>query len=592
MRFRTPGVRSTATALGCFAAFEVLVVVIRAERAVLFWWAEAPRPFVVLSWTWVLLRAAATGLAMAWLFRLLEPSLPRRETSPAAGRTAVWVFVLTAVGGALRFAFPASVPPGVWLDVLFEAERLLRSPGNLPFLGGTPLGLSNAHEIVSHLLLRAYEVLLLTFGRGDVGILSLSAVPGALTIPAAAWLAYEAFGARAAILAATFVAFSSRSLALSRWGYTPATLVPLGMAAMAAALSARRRSSLLLAALSGAFAGLAMHTHSSALIVPVALAAWTFGTWREPGARSRAAAAAATAFLCAGPWLLGFLQHPGYVGGRLRDVNIGNPVRDIEMRDAGPVARLSSNLVDYSGLFVFTHDPNSRHGFPGRPAATVVLGVAALIGFAALFRRSIEDPGAPRGVLWLAAGSLTAGILSDPGGAPNTVRACLLVPAGLVVAAWVVDGTIRAVALRVGARIGPLFVLVGAMFFTRETVPFFTDWPHDPRVVAAFCPEESDAGRLLRRLSGSNVVLGQNVVQWPLVLETLAGPPDSRLPVPRFPVRTPDQLLAVPPRGPFWLVAPRGYPEPLVVGGWRVSRPVEVGTGRALHIFRVVPKVT
>lgn len=579
-----------ATSFGVFVTLQLLAVLVRLNRHVLFWWNDAPLVFVAFSWTWVLAQSAAGGLAAAWLAGRIEPLLPEKNASERAGLAVAGVTLLATIGVALRFVAPTSIPPGIWLDVVMEAERLLRTPQDVPWLGGTPIGPTGGHEIVSHLLLRFYEGLLLLFGRGDVGILSLSAVPAALTVPAAGWLAYEAFGRRASVLAAAFVAFSSRSLALSRWGYTPATLVPLALAAVAAALAARRRRSLPLAALSGVFAGFAMHTHSSAIVVPVALAAWSAGTWKEPGARSRAAIAAGAALLAAGPWLIGFVQHPGYFGGRLRDVNVANPVRDIDTRHAGPATRLALNAIDYTGLFVFTKDPNGRHGFPERAAAPVAIGFAALVGFAVLLGRSVKDPGTPRAILWLAAGSLAAGVLSDPGGAPNTVRACILVAIGFVVAAWVVDGVASRVASRTGTRPGVLLLLVGTGFFVRETVPFLTEWPEHPLVGVGFCPEESDAGRLLRRLGPAPVFLEAGSVVAPLLLETLAASPDVRVAVPVFPASTSAQLLAGPPPvRSFWLVATRRFPEPLAAAGWTISVPVQAGPGRALHVFRVRP---
>ena len=587
---RRPATNLVAAAFGVFVTLHLLAALVRVHRHILFWWNDAPPVFVVLSWIWVLAQATVGGLAAAWLAGKIEPLLPEKNRSERAGLAVAGVTLLAAIGVVLRFVAPVSVPPGVWLDVVLEAEPLLRSPGQVPWLGGTPLNFPGAHEIVSHLLLRFYEGLFLVFGRGDVGILSLSAVPAALTVPAAGWLAYEAFGRRASVLAAAFAAFSSRSLALSRWGYTPATLVPLALATVAAALAARRRRSLPLAALSGAFAGLAMHTHSSALVVPVALAAWSAGTWKEPGARGRAAVAAGAALLAAGPWLIGFVQHPGYFGGRLRDVNIGNPVRDVQTRNAGAAARLVLNTIDYSGLFVFTKDPNGRHGFPERAAAPIAVGLAALVGFAVLLRRSVTDPGAPRALLWLASGSLAAGVLSDPGGAPNTVRACILVATGFVVAAWVVDGIAGRLASRIGVRPGVLLLLVGAGFFVRETVPFLSEWPGHPLVTGAFCPEESDAGRLLRRLGPAPVFLEKGSVPAPMVLEILAASPDARVAVPVLPTTTSAQLLASPPPAEsFWLVASRRFPEPLAAAGWSISVPVQAGKGRALHVFRVRP---
>jgi len=580
--------RAVSLLFGVFVALQILAAVVRADRHVLLWWEGAPVVFVAFSWFWALLRSVLAGAAAAWLAGTIAPILDGRRSERATASVMAGIAFVAGLGTALRFVAPVSIPPGVWVDVVLEAERLLRFPGSIPWVGGTPLGVEGAHEIVSHLLLRAYEGLFALFGRGDVGLLSLSAVPGALAVPAGAWLAYEAFGGRTAVVAGAFVALSSRSLALSRWGYTPATLVPLALATMAAALAARRRRSLLLAALSGVFAGLGMHTHSSSVIVPIALAAWSAGTWKEPGARARAGVAAIAAFLAAAPWLLGFVQHPGYVGGRLRDVNVANPVRDVHARDLGLAARFASNAVDYSGLFVFTSDPNGRHGFPDRPAVPVPVGIAVVLGVAVLVGRVLQDVGAPRALLWLAAGSLAAGVLSDPGGAPNTVRAAILVATGLVIGAWVTVRVAEELGRRLRVRPGALLALAVTGFCARETVPFLASWRDHGQVAIRFCPDESTAGRALRRLGTAPVILEEGVVSHAIVLETLAAPPDPALPVPSIPTASAAALLACPPPAPsFWIVGRADFPLPLSAAGWSVSRAVSTGPSSALYVFRV-----
>jgi hypothetical protein len=120
-------------------------------------------------------------------------------------------------------------------------------------------------------------------------------------------------------------------------------------------------------------------------------------------------------------------------------------------------------------------------------------------------------------------------------------------------------------------------------------VPFLTEWPEHPLVSVGFCPEESAAGRLLRRLGPAPVVIEAGSVVAPLVLETLAATPDARVAVPVVPEATPAQLLASPPLASSWLVATRRFPEPLAAAGWTISIPVQAGPGHALHVFRVRP---
>ncbi|MBK9967499.1 MAG: hypothetical protein IPP07_22555 [Holophagales bacterium] len=109
-------------------------------------------------------------------------------------------------------------------------------------------------------------------------------------------------------------------------------------------------------------------------------------------------------------------------------------------------------------------------------------------------------------------------------------------------------------------------------------------------MTGAFCPEESDAGRLLRRLGPASIFLEKGSVPAPVVLEILAASPDARVAVPVLPATTSAQLLASPPPvRSFWLVATRRFPEPLTAAGWSISVPVQAGNGRALHVFRVRP---
>ena len=587
-----------AIALGVFAAIQTFVFFARRDRfSVLFWWTSESWLLVALLWCKDLALAAAAFLAFGSLAhiteQLPEPAEPGSEESP--GHWLLFLAILAA-GIVLRWVAPRQIPPGVWADALFEAEGVLRDPGSVGWLGGRPLhveGLRNS-ALVSNLYLKFCQLVFSIFGRGDVGLLALSAVGGSLAIAATYWLGREMRGPRFGLLAMALAAFAGWPLVFSRWAWTGSVLLPLVLAGAAAALAALRTGKILPAVFSGLFVGLSLHTHPAAWAIGAGFATFALASLRRPRGGRLVAAAAIAGFLAFLPFGPAFLRYPERLGGRAQDVSFLAPTKDVAVPGGNgpwaPPLRLLYNGIEYTGLFLWTRDPNPRHGLPDRPPFDPALGLAALVGAALAFRSARAGDAGHRLLLLLAGTSLLAGILGNPGGAPNGLRIYPFVGVALLWAAAAVDRWIPFAARAMSVRQSLLFGLGLAVLFVVEALPFLAVWPDDRRVVGSFCATETAAGRVRRSLGDAPTVVDPGALAWPIVFETLAAGRDPDRPVLPVPRRTAADVLATPAEGGFWYVARKTELEKLRGGPWRASRGIDPG-GDAPDtvIARVVP---
>jgi hypothetical protein len=369
-------------------------------------------------------------------------------------------------------------------------------------------------------------------------------------------------------------------LVFSRWAYTAALLLPLVLAAAAAALRAVATGRVGWALLAGLFLGLSLHTYVPAWAIAASFGIFALTTLARPRGKLVFAAgiAALVAFL---PFAVAFLQFPHRLGGRARDVSFLAPSRSAALPGGnGPFAvllRLLHNVVEYTGVLLWRGDPNARNGMPGRPAFTVLIGVAVLAGVALSWRKARTGNPGHRLLLLLAGASLLAGILSIPADAPNALRIYPLVGLSVLFAAESLVRWIPASARALSARVGFLWALAFSLLLVLETGPFFTVWPDNVLVAGSFCRAESNAGRTARALGPAPIILEPRVLVCPIVLETLAAGDDPRRPVPRLERRTAGDLLRSPPHRPFWYVARRSEFDRLCVAPFRCARGVAVG---------------
>ena len=589
-----------AIAVGVFGALQTFVFFARRDHfSVLLWWTRESWLYVLLLW----LKDLVLGVGAFFLFATLARSTvalaePSETPHDRAWRIRHWLLfaAILAAGVALRWLAPRQIPPGVWADALFEAEGALRDPGSIPWLGGRPLeieGLRNS-ALVSHLYLKVCAFSFRVFGRGDTGILALSAVGGSLALPAIYWLGREIGSARRALAAMAILAFASWPLVFSRWAWTGALLLPLVLAAAACALRALRTNRVPPAFAAGVLVGLSLHTHPAAWAAAAGLGVFGVTAIRPRRAGRLVAAAALGGLLAFLPFGVAFLEFPDRVGGRARDVSyIGGSTKDVAIpgRD-GPFALplfLVHNAIEYTGIFLWTHDPNPRHGLPGRTPLDPILGVAAILGAAVALRKARCRDAGERLVLYLVGTTLLAGLLANPGGAPNLSRVYPVVAGPALWAAGALVRWIPAATRALTVRRGFAWVFAFALLFVLETRPFLVAWPRDPRVLGSFCVAESDAGRTAGALGPGPIILDPKAFDWPIVFETLAAARHRERSVPRLDRRSAADLLQSPPDRPFWFVAREKDLELLRLASWRCP-PRRDGPGREVpRVARVVP---
>jgi Dolichyl-phosphate-mannose-protein mannosyltransferase len=568
-----------ATAVGLFAAFQTFVFFALRDRfSVLFWWTSESWLYVALLWAKDLVFAGAAFLVFAWITKSTLP-LPEPVGAGRRARHVLLVASILAAGVTLRWIAPSQIPPGIWSDVVHEAQGALREPGIIPLMGGRPLdieGVGGNSTLVSNLYLNFCSLLLWIFGRGDVGLLALSAVGGTLSLPAVYWAAKEIGGRRPAMVAMTLLALGTWPLIFSRWGWTLALLLPLLFGAVAATLAALRTRKIAYAGLAGVLAGLSLHMHPTAWAASAGLGMFALLMARDRQCRPLVLAAALGCFLAFLPYGVGYLKHPELIGGRTRDIQVLGPSidRTVPGSDGGLLAvptRLLHNVVQHTGILLWTSDPNPRHGLPGRPQVHPVIGIAALVGAAIGWRRARRGNKGEL-LLWLTVGAtLPAGLLVSPGGVPNTLRIFPVVGAIAIWSAAAFDRWIPAAARALAIRARFAWALGLTLVFLGETMPFLTVWPEDRRVLSSFCVEESEAGRLRRALGVASTFLDPKVLRYPLCLESLAS---SGGPVRRMPRRTADALAATSPTGSFWYVTNAEGLDALRRAGFSASRGV------------------
>lgn len=579
---------------GAFAAVQTFFWLARRDRfEVLLWWTGETWLYVLLLWLKDLTLAAAAGWVAARLLAFVTDAAAReeREPSPPSGplAEAAWVVPALCLGVALRWVFSGWNPPGLWVDVVYAARPLFGG-GTPPLWGASPFGRNPAsHEVVSNLYVAFVRGVFALFGSGETGFFAISALPGTLAVPACWWLAREAFGARVAAVAAVLAALLGWPLLLARWSSTAALLISLVLLAAAATLRARRTGSVALAAFAGACVGLSLHTHASAGAVAAGFAAFALLEARHAPSRRLVLAAAVAAALAAAPLAWAFAAGQGRLGGHLRDVHVGTPVKGVDGPRAAGVLRipvaLAWNALDYTGALLWTVDPNERNA-AGRAALTPAVGVLALlgIGLAASRRRPADVL-----LLLLAAGSLLAGILSNPDGAPNTLRiAVLLVPA-LVLAGAVLEAGVgratRSGAVSRGVLVGGL----AAALVVTETLPALLDAPARPGVAVRFCAAETEAGRTLARLAAAPVVVESGATLNPFVVEAVAHGADRRIPLDSWAKETPAEVLATRSPNAFWILASRRGLAELTAAGLRCGRGIAPGGGAGFLLARARP---
>ncbi len=589
-------IRGRAAALfGLFVAFETFLHLAESDRwAVLLDVTRETWLLVVLLWLRILLVSAAAGVGAVLLVRAAESGRTGNAGGSGLTRGLETVLVLSLLAGGvfLRWVDWQGCPPGAWHDGAYTLRPLLEEGGLRSRFSGAWVG--EDAPITGEILGGPFLLLLALgvgpFPSGDLQLFAVSAVPGCLAL-AGLWLfARELDGPRTAVVALAIAAVMRWPLLVSRWMFTASWLVALMAFAAAGAARSLRTGRPAGALLAGAAAGAALNSYSASwAVVPVFLAAWGVAVRRDrTGRRSFLLATALVAGFAA--LHAGQLLARGRPGGRVAEAGFWTPVKDPALgRDGGArdlARRLADSTVRCLGVFLWTADPVPRHGLSTSPPMTPLVGIAALTGLALLAARAVHGERPAVLPLGLVAGAMACGILSNPTGAPGTLRMSVLVVPVVVAAAGALVSLVEWLA-RHGAGPGATLPLAAVLLLAFETLPLFAVWPERPDVRRSFFASETEIGRRLGRLASGPAVRGPGSLDSPLVVAILSGGADETR-LRRLAPRTVEGLVRNPPRGPVWWVGPRADAFRLREAGLRISRPVPAEDGE-LSVARLVP---
>ncbi|MBI4499324.1 MAG: glycosyltransferase family 39 protein [Chloroflexi bacterium] len=429
---------------------------------------------------------------------------------------------LCLLGLALRVIRLGELPLGVWYDeaaIGLEAVRILEDPSFRPLYSqGTTSPAAYLSAVAGSLAL---------WGQTVEGLRFVSALAGALTVPA--WYAFlrEGFPARVALAGTLLMAVNRWDLTFSRLAMQGVMAPLLEVAVLGLLLAALRRGSLLLAVAAGLVLGAGLAFYSAFLAFPLVIGGYLAlrllteaDFWRA--ARRTLALFALAALLGGLPVLTFAALHPETFGGRIAQAAMTD-----HTGARGLVATLAETTDKHLLMFHREGDYNGRHNLPGAPMLDPLTGVLAALGLGWSLRHP-RQPFSVLGVLWLGI-MLLPGILSLPFEAPQGLRAIGALPAVLLLACTGLDRLWSAADTVLGParRHQGTAVVVGllALMATLNVDTYFRRQAQDAAAWAAHSTAETIIGRRLAGLpAGRDEVYLSGLYRDHPTIRFLAGP--------------------------------------------------------------------
>lgn len=434
-------INRAAIFLGLLGSFVAAVYLVRWIRSPLLLDSEPSWavPRLLLGLLFIVGTASAGCLAAGafwffsshWLGSLSPASLPWRSATLAGLAVAA-----IGTGTLLRFVALDRLPPSLWIDdvsLIAPALALRGSPADFAnAIRPAPFGVAKPYGSVGVLYLELYRAALLLFGTTVFGVRFLSAAAGVASLVTAGLLGRSLLPRGGGALAALVLAGLRWNLLLSRWGWNAIVLAPVVDVAFLLLIRARRRESLLFAALAGIIAGVGAHIYLAAWIAAAALLA--FALWPAGAAAPRRGRLAISflfvvAFVSAAATLFLFEQgREAPYFARASDHNVLREMRS--MRSPMPAfAAAADSLVSPW----FKPDPFSHHDLPGKTRLGWILGALVALALARSLLHPAEDLS---GFLLCHAGAaLAASVAGGHAGVPNGYRFGYLADVAAVAAA-------------------------------------------------------------------------------------------------------------------------------------------------------------
>ena len=308
------------------------------------------------------------------------------------------LLALTLLALALRVYQLHEIPPGLYFD---EAANGVDAQG---VLTGTHSIFFERNYGREPLLIYLQAISIALLGATPFALRLVSAVIGALTVPAVYWMVREAFRSKGdearwlALWTSLFVALSYWHINFSRIGFR-AILVPL-LSCLAFAcfwrawrhIESGDRFPWLPLIACGLFVGASLYTYTAARFLPVLIVLTVVAGVLMPerrAARTRRAILAlavigVTGLAAFAPLGIHFASHPDAFFGRVEQLSVFNP----QNNEGNLVKTLIGNTVKTIGMFGWAGDPKWLHNPAERPVFDPLLALWLAAGVVlAFFRR-------------------------------------------------------------------------------------------------------------------------------------------------------------------------------------------------------------
>ena len=446
----------------------------------------------------VLLMLCGMALFACAVYLITDEVLKSASKNP--GRAAAWeiwaVSALFVFALAIRFAYLGTLPAGVWFDEAQngnEVRAILE--GKLP---GVFITRFTQMPAMFFYLAAPFAHI---FGADISGIRAVSALLGALSIPAFYFLLRLIFKDPATALAGALL------LCCSRWHITFSRVAFLGMQTLLLEiiflylyLKAMEKGSKIAAAAGGVTLGLLAYTFSAAYFVFIFTAlhlAYSAVKGLPDFLRKKALTAAVmagSAFIVCLPILSYAAANKEDFSRRARDVSVMNDIK--REKSAAP---LFKNIKAYLLMFNFEGDYNGRHNLYKKPMLDNASGIMLAAGAAAAL---VLAPLGFFAVLLLV--MLSAGIATITIEAPQAYRVIGVIPAVyvLITGALFVSG--RVLSALSGKRLY-YFILIGVFSVSVSAVNlynYFGLYPKDRAAYMSFSPEANEIASLIMKEGG------------------------------------------------------------------------------------------
>ena len=401
------------------------------------------------------------------------------------------LLVVLIIAAGLRVANLASLPPGLYPDEAMNGSNAQEALTTGDFKIFYPE--NNGRE---GLFMNIQAMFVATLGNKPWVLRLPSAIFGTFTVLGLYFLARELFRKKDTIIpivASFLLATNFWHINFSRIGFR-AIMAPFflvwGLYFFIKLKESKRR--FLYAVMGGALYGLGFYSYIAYRATPVIMLIAMIYLWFEARDKNElkdfykaTALFIITSILVVLPLALYFLDNPGSFLGRTTQVSV--------FSSDSPIKDLALNSLKTLGMFNFAGDYNWRHNISGQPELFWPVGLLFILGTVLTIKSAFKKDISKKDVRWPALITLGwFGVAASPvvvsnEGLPHALRAILMIPPVVIMAAWGGDFVYQNLKGRFSMETTKKIVAIMAILMVIEAWhSYFVVWGKNPNTADAF----------------------------------------------------------------------------------------------------------